>query len=422
MEFKKIDFEKEKFSQLTTEKEKINFLTKFTLDLINTVEINYKTLLPEEIDDLFFNVITFTEKNDYKRNSTSEEIVNLTNFVKLDYMRDATKNENETLMEYFIRKRPDLLLRPIRDLLEFRVFQPENGGLIYVKNKIGYKVFLEYKRAINERIKKETQSTQITNEISTIKNKYEFLLKLCDIAKKTDSEILNPEILDLDIESFTDDFEKECFENFSNNENKNSELHLYLTKLQILNTFWKYNSDVYEQSEDTLNNKILRHCANLFECCFGEFEFVCFTFNIDLDKYCHDINYFLNTNNIPRGICAVAPFIDEKQNTTENIKDKTNSDKITDLAKIVFDYDLEKLDLLKYIAENFKGKRINFTDLTKFNQIYYFFHNINPVPQLQYKQLIYELYGFEYDNREIKGKTEKHQISINKLSQEFKQK
>ena len=165
MEFKKIVFDKDNFSKLTTEKEQISFLTTFITDLINTVEINYKTLLPEEIDDLFFNVISFTGKNDYKRNSTSEEIVNLTNFVKLDYMRDATKNENETLMEYFIRKRPDLLLRPIRDLLEFRVFQPENGGLIYVKNKIGYKVFLEYKRAINERIKEEEKRISGKTEI-----------------------------------------------------------------------------------------------------------------------------------------------------------------------------------------------------------------------------------------------------------------
>lgn len=59
--------------------------------------------------------------------------------------------------------------------------------------------------------------------------------------------------------------------------------------------------------------------------------------------------------------------------------------------------------------------------MTKYNQIYYFLSDdlSATINKQKYKALIKDLYGFDYGNSEIKGKNDKHQLSLNNLSVNF---
>lgn len=169
MEFKKIDFHKDKFSQLTTEKDEIKFLTAFVLDLINTAEIDYSNLLHEEIDYIYFRVVLFIERNNYKRNSTEDETERIKRFIKQIYeswkSEDKSKQkfkpeeskpiENETFEDYFTRLHQKQLTKPLKDFLECRL-DTGTGRVTFAKTKIAYKVFLEVKRELIKRGKNAT--------------------------------------------------------------------------------------------------------------------------------------------------------------------------------------------------------------------------------------------------------------------------
>lgn len=110
----------------------------------------------------------------------------------------------------------------------------------------------------------------------------------------------------------------------------------------------------------------------------------------------------------------------EKINSTNNQPIKSDiEDNIKNLANVVFSHDLNKLEQLKYIVQELNGYRKNFSDLTKYNQIYSYFNEIEPIPTKPYKELIKGLFGFNYDKRQIKGSNQRHQLSIKKISQNF---
>lgn len=99
----------------------------------------------------------------------------------------------------------------------------------------------------------------------------------------------------------------------------------------------------------------------------------------------------------------------------------TQYDEVTyRLADEVFSGDFSKLELLKYFSENFFVTAKKFTDLTKYNQIYFFLNSGAKIPQTPYKKLIKEMFGFDYENREIKGITDSHQINLENKYKDFK--
>ena len=96
---------------------------------------------------------------------------------------------------------------------------------------------------------------------------------------------------------------------------------------------------------------------------------------------------------------------DKKQNVQYD-------DEILKLADEVFSGDTSKLELLKYLSDNFTVTAKNFTDLTKYNQIYFYLNRTEKIPQNPYKRLIKKVFDFDYNNSEIKGRTETHQITL----------
>lgn len=79
------------------------------------------------------------------------------------------------------------------------------------------------------------------------------------------------------------------------------------------------------------------------------------------------------------------------------------------------------LDLLKYLSENFTSTDKRFNDLTKYNQIYRFLNEGRDynIEHRAYKNLIKEMFDFDYLNREIKGETQKHQTQLENLSKNY---
>lgn len=73
------------------------------------------------------------------------------------------------------------------------------------------------------------------------------------------------------------------------------------------------------------------------------------------------------------------------------------------------------IELLKYLSDNFKGGK---TPLTKYNQIYRYFNedrDIN-ITQIAYKNLIMELFKFDYANSYITREVKKHMDTLKNLA------
>lgn len=107
----------------------------------------------------------------------------------------------------------------------------------------------------------------------------------------------------------------------------------------------------------------------------------------------------------------------------ESFDPKKYTKKINQLADEVFSADKEKLSLLEYLADNFSSSANNFTELTKYNQIYFYLNRQNKystIPQAPYKKLIKEMFGFDYGKSEIKGETPKHQTQLRNKALYFK--
>lgn len=75
------------------------------------------------------------------------------------------------------------------------------------------------------------------------------------------------------------------------------------------------------------------------------------------------------------------------------------------------------IDLLKYLSENFTSTDERFNDLTKYNHIYRFLNEGRDynIEHRAYKNLIKELFSFNYGNRQIKGHTQKHITQLENL-------
>lgn len=100
------------------------------------------------------------------------------------------------------------------------------------------------------------------------------------------------------------------------------------------------------------------------------------------------------------------------------------SDDVMKMANLVFFGEWKTLDILYYLNDNFDCEAKNFTQLTKFNQIYFFLNRSlqdsgGTVPKGSYKSLIKRLFKFEYDSSDVKGYTEKHQITLGNLLKAF---
>ncbi len=125
-------------------------------------------------------------------------------------------------------------------------------------------------------------------------------------------------------------------------------------------------------------------------------------------------------------IKRINKFFENKENLTTEIKDfateKINietPDNILKIANVVFSAETKNLELLKYFVENFSGYRKDFTELTKFNQIYFYFNYLQKVPKQPYQKLIMEMFGFDYENSEIKGENLTHQTTLKNLHVNF---
>lgn len=104
---------------------------------------------------------------------------------------------------------------------------------------------------------------------------------------------------------------------------------------------------------------------------------------------------------------------------------KIEDNNIKKLANNFFEGEIENLELLKYLSENFSSTHPRFNDLTKFNHIYRYFNenkredNYN-LEHGSYKVLIKELFNFDYGKREIKGRTEKHIKQLKNIASNYR--
>lgn len=99
----------------------------------------------------------------------------------------------------------------------------------------------------------------------------------------------------------------------------------------------------------------------------------------------------------------------------------SEDDQIQDPQRKTKNIDAEtgiEIDLLKYLSENFTSSYKRFNDLTKYNQIYRFLNEGRDynIEHRAYKNLIKELFDFDYFDREIKGQTQKHLTQLENLA------
>ncbi|MDM1557482.1 MULTISPECIES: hypothetical protein [Chryseobacterium] len=90
-------------------------------------------------------------------------------------------------------------------------------------------------------------------------------------------------------------------------------------------------------------------------------------------------------------------------------------------ANAFFKGDLSKIKLLEYLSKNFSSTNDKFNDLTKYNHIYKYFNEqeTSNLEKTAYKNLIRELFAFEYGNREIKGNTLKYIEQLENLAIQY---
>ena len=84
-------------------------------------------------------------------------------------------------------------------------------------------------------------------------------------------------------------------------------------------------------------------------------------------------------------------------------------------AFTLFNGDMTKLKLLDYLNDNFNQKNKSFTELTKFNQIFFYFNKVEKISQERYKDLVLERFNFNYLGRDIRGETDSHQKTLRNL-------
>ena len=80
------------------------------------------------------------------------------------------------------------------------------------------------------------------------------------------------------------------------------------------------------------------------------------------------------------------------------------------------------VSLLQYISESFNRKDNRFSELTKYNHIYRYFNqglDYN-IEHKAYKELIKNMFGFDYGNRDITGYTKKHIDKIEEIANNYK--
>ncbi|MBL1220214.1 hypothetical protein JET18_05155 [Chryseobacterium sp. L7] len=112
----------------------------------------------------------------------------------------------------------------------------------------------------------------------------------------------------------------------------------------------------------------------------------------------------------------------KKESNPENLIHNENS-RVQKLANRFFNGELEKLKLLEYLSENFVASNPKCTDLTKYNHIYKYF-NENESFNLEhraYKELIKELFDYDYQAREIRARTQKHLKLLKNLTINYRQ-
>ena len=101
----------------------------------------------------------------------------------------------------------------------------------------------------------------------------------------------------------------------------------------------------------------------------------------------------------------------QTDNKIPEFEDKINEE----VQKIIINnFTVDQFSDLMYLVENFEGNNIRFTDLTKFNQIYYYFYNTK-ITQSDYKRLVKLKFNFDYNDRVIKGKNDNNQIKLDNL-------
>lgn len=137
---------------------------------------------------------------------------------------------------------------------------------------------------------------------------------------------------------------------------------------------------------------------------------------INLLGFSNNTNQIQTENEIPE--------LEVKNKVQKSISDFVNFsefeiEKKDEIQKIIINnFTDEQFSDFIYLVENFEGNNKRFSDLTKFNQIYYYFYDIK-IPHSDYKRLVKLIYDFDYNSSEIKGENEKHQkrfLNIRNLS------
>ena len=156
MKFKYIEIDREEYSRLNEieykkqweKKEIVNFLANFTYKIHESCSADYTILIDEDIEILYFEILSFIKNQDYKVPKTSREKANSEKLIQ--FAENYKKENSSTLSEEDIT-RVDFkvfseLHKPLYDILEFRKYSID--GIIFNKKSIGYEVYLEFKRMI----------------------------------------------------------------------------------------------------------------------------------------------------------------------------------------------------------------------------------------------------------------------------------
>ncbi|MCE3076735.1 hypothetical protein [Chryseobacterium gwangjuense] len=182
------------------------------------------------------------------------------------------------------------------------------------------------------------------------------------------------------------------------------ELETFISKTRTLNIFDAIDKNIQSSYYEFLRLENNYYNSNLkYQNDFEVFDY----FNHDSDyvyaKYFLYKKWLESSLSELQGINTPAHYINEN---TE----------LQQMINVVFSGDGDMVNLLKYFSDNFTSTYKKFTNLTKYNQIYYYF-NVDDIKieQAAYKRLIMLLFEFDYKKSEIKGVSPKHQMTLDNL-------
>ncbi len=309
----------------------------------------------------------------------------------------------------------DIRIQIFNNFDEFQInFSPKKIEKELIQKDVKYEDYLEHLKDIYIDIYEvlTDRLDSLKNLQTLVSNHYETIINI-DFLK--DNSSYNPSLSkDLLIQKQKDIYIDKIF-NSINNLNKLGKKIRF--QLQSDDFKENYNFEDYQDYDfEILNDNISENISEDDYLKKEVTKILLFLNNRINDEHSKIVEYIETKSNVNK---KKLPHIESLEKV---LYDSVDRDKSNTLANEVFFGDLGKLELLIFFNENFTISAKNFTDKTKYTQIYFYLTSIceHNIPKKPYQELVKNLFGYDYKGAEIKGTTYKHQTFLGKIHSDFK--